>query len=120
MNRLPIDIQELIWRKSFDMCLKDINNAYQVRLERLDTHDYLNRNIFVKSYRDDGKYQILCYPTRTETNLNEINYILHFFQMYVIIGIEPMLNSEYNQFYDRLNYYQDKYKTDPNLIYHKL
>lgn len=46
MERLPIEIQELIWRKSFDMCLKDINNAYQVRCERLKGKQDLYMSIY--------------------------------------------------------------------------
>jgi hypothetical protein len=112
---LPIDIQELIWRKSFDMCLKDIESAYQHHWEQQKDKERLyNKNMFIKAYRMDGKYQILCLPIEREESLKGVYDLMQeCFDKTAILDVEYMFKCS---FIDRFNDYQDKYKTDPNLI----
>jgi len=118
MEILPIEIQELIWRKSFDMCLQDIESAYQRHWEQQkDKEKLYNKHVFFKAYRMDGKYQIMCNPVEREESLKGMYAMLENFGKTVILEIEDMFKGS---FLDRFNYYQDKYKTDPNLIYLKL
>lgn len=113
--QLPNEIQELIWRKSFDLCLQDIESAYQKRWEqRKDKEKMYNKNMFIKAYRMDGKYQIICLPIGREESLKGVyDMMQEYFYKAVILDVEVFFNSS---FFDRFYYYQDRYKNDPNLI----
>lgn len=98
MERLPFDIQELIWRKSFDMCLKDINKQQHCDFMFQKHNKYAKQlveaqNEYMCLRGKLGYEKALKFPRTKRQNMEDLE-VAHLLESYYTLRIEPIVKQK--------------------------